>query len=137
MLTRPRLRSHAGCVPCKKRRKKCDEQKPTCGACQRVNRHCSWISDKDTGSRTTLIKFSDPVCEFFIRRLRQEPTLSKSIDLSAFQDRICASHMLETCFKVWSDRLRQTLLRNSCNSHLTRHSIPPTLRGMAGRSGQL
>ncbi|KAH8698306.1 putative C6 transcription factor [Talaromyces proteolyticus] len=32
--------SRSGCLTCKKRRKKCDEQKPRCGNCTRLDREC-------------------------------------------------------------------------------------------------
>ncbi|CEL55063.1 hypothetical protein RSOLAG1IB_01071 [Rhizoctonia solani AG-1 IB] len=36
-------RSRTGCLPCRKRRKKCDEQLPTCSRCIRLGSHCLWI----------------------------------------------------------------------------------------------
>ncbi|GFF92452.1 lysine biosynthesis regulatory protein LYS14 [Aspergillus udagawae] len=43
----PRRRSN-GCIPCKMRRKKCDERKPTCVACARNVLLCAWGSDPPT-----------------------------------------------------------------------------------------
>ncbi|GAQ08648.1 hypothetical protein ALT_5969 [Aspergillus lentulus] len=40
----PRQRSN-GCIPCKLRRKKCDERKPTCVACARNVLLCAWGSN--------------------------------------------------------------------------------------------
>lgn len=40
----PRLRS-MGCIPCKLRRKKCDERKPNCLACTRNVLLCAWELD--------------------------------------------------------------------------------------------
>ncbi|KAF2674458.1 hypothetical protein BT63DRAFT_10671 [Microthyrium microscopicum] len=37
-------RSRAGCVSCRKRRKKCDEQKPTCGSCLKLEKPCEQVS---------------------------------------------------------------------------------------------
>lgn len=36
-------RSKLGCLPCKIRKKKCDEQKPVCGDCSRLSKECTWI----------------------------------------------------------------------------------------------
>lgn len=36
----PRLRTKTGCHKCRERRKKCDERKPTCEACQRLQFTC-------------------------------------------------------------------------------------------------
>lgn len=41
-MLRTRLRSKTGCVRCKLRRKKCDENKPVCHACKRNHLSCSW-----------------------------------------------------------------------------------------------
>jgi hypothetical protein len=43
----PRQRSK-GCIPCKIRRKKCDERKPTCVACTRNVLLCAWSSESPT-----------------------------------------------------------------------------------------
>lgn len=40
----PVLRSRKGCVPCKVRRKKCSEQRPSCDACLRLNLECFYQS---------------------------------------------------------------------------------------------
>lgn len=36
-------RSKNGCLTCKTRKKKCNEQKPTCSNCSRLNRECIWV----------------------------------------------------------------------------------------------
>ncbi|KPV73479.1 uncharacterized protein RHOBADRAFT_54699 [Rhodotorula graminis WP1] len=37
-----RRRTRNGCLPCRKRKKLCDEEKPTCGACERLVLTCEW-----------------------------------------------------------------------------------------------
>jgi hypothetical protein len=37
----PRLRTKTGCISCRRRRKKCDELKPKCNACERLKLHGS------------------------------------------------------------------------------------------------
>ncbi|QIW96588.1 hypothetical protein AMS68_002106 [Peltaster fructicola] len=39
---RPRLKSRNGCQNCKRRRKKCDESRPVCGDCARLQLNCHW-----------------------------------------------------------------------------------------------
>ncbi|KAJ6172892.1 hypothetical protein N7485_005704 [Penicillium canescens] len=40
---RPRAsRSRSGCLPCKTRKKKCDENRPRCSDCRRLNLPCEW-----------------------------------------------------------------------------------------------
>lgn len=36
------LRTKTGCLTCRKRRKKCDEQRPKCGGCAASQRACTW-----------------------------------------------------------------------------------------------
>lgn len=36
-------RSRNGCLTCKIRKKKCDEGKPSCSACSRLNKQCFWV----------------------------------------------------------------------------------------------
>lgn len=36
------MKSFSGCLNCKKKRKKCDEKKPTCSKCEKGNEECSW-----------------------------------------------------------------------------------------------
>ncbi|WEJ95617.1 hypothetical protein PSN45_003140 [Yamadazyma tenuis] len=38
-------RSKAGCLSCRRRKKKCDETKPICNACKRLNLECSYVKD--------------------------------------------------------------------------------------------
>ncbi|GME31415.1 Fungal Zn binuclear cluster domain containing protein [Neofusicoccum parvum] len=38
----PRLRTKTGCLTCRKRRKKCDERKPSCQTCARLQLDCRW-----------------------------------------------------------------------------------------------
>ncbi|KAJ6188708.1 C6 zinc finger domain protein [Penicillium mononematosum] len=61
----PRRRS-TGCIPCKLRRKKCDERKPTCVACARNVLLCAW----DSGSHTSRPHNSDDR----VSRTSQQPT---------------------------------------------------------------
>ncbi|KAH3661231.1 hypothetical protein OGAPHI_006638 [Ogataea philodendri] len=42
----PRKRSKAGCMMCKIRKKRCDEAKPTCGDCSRLNKECHYVTDE-------------------------------------------------------------------------------------------
>ncbi|KAE8384707.1 putative C6 finger domain protein [Aspergillus alliaceus] len=42
-----------GCIPCKYRRKKCDEQKPLCAACIRNVLICAWGPSSDPKGRVT------------------------------------------------------------------------------------
>lgn len=41
-VSRARLRTKTGCITCRDRRKKCDERRPVCQACQRLNIYCCY-----------------------------------------------------------------------------------------------
>lgn len=41
-MRRPLLRTKDGCLRCRARRKKCDNAKPICGSCQRLDLRCLW-----------------------------------------------------------------------------------------------
>ncbi|CAK7216948.1 hypothetical protein SEUCBS140593_003038 [Sporothrix eucalyptigena] len=43
------LRTNTGCLTCRKRHKKCDEQLPICGSCQLANRACVYADASATG----------------------------------------------------------------------------------------
>lgn len=53
-----RLRTSTGCIECRRRKKKCTEQKPKCAACLRLGFDCSWPTDQ----QHTLPKKSGPPC---------------------------------------------------------------------------
>ncbi|KAK2743504.1 hypothetical protein FQN57_004801 [Myotisia sp. PD_48] len=48
MLSRPRRsRTKTGCLCCRLRRKKCDEERPACQNCQKRGLVCSWLGSKE------------------------------------------------------------------------------------------
>lgn len=50
-----RLRSLDGCQTCRRRRVKCDESKPRCNGCIRLNHSCSWTRDWKFKDHTSLV----------------------------------------------------------------------------------
>lgn len=46
-------RTRTGCLPCRLRRKKCEEQKPICIGCQRNHLLCSWPATESSDLATT------------------------------------------------------------------------------------
>ncbi|KAH7342161.1 fungal-specific transcription factor domain-containing protein [Rhizoctonia solani] len=59
----PRQRSRTGCLPCRKRRKKCDEQLPVCARCTRLGSKCVWLlpSQQVLGLYLSLAEQPEPV----------------------------------------------------------------------------
>ncbi|SCV30668.1 uncharacterized protein FFB14_03165 [Fusarium fujikuroi] len=47
------LRSKTGCIPCRQRRKKCDESRPICLGCDRNHLICQWSAPLSSKSPTT------------------------------------------------------------------------------------
>lgn len=58
-----RKRSTNGCVTCKIRKKRCDEGKPICTACRRLNRRCAYIEDYMTKEEIKQLKETIEVVE--------------------------------------------------------------------------
>lgn len=100
MAFRSRLRSNAGCANCKKRRKKCDEEKPVCGACRRHLLQCSYTPVKRVESQSTVARNSGPDQEVVAKYFQQRQTVPRGIDLSAYKGQICAAQTLDLCFQV-------------------------------------
>lgn len=46
-MRRPLLRTKDGCLRCRARRKKCDNAKPICGSCRRLDLRCLWSRAED------------------------------------------------------------------------------------------
>lgn len=49
-------RSRQGCLTCKLRKKRCDEVKPICGDCRRLNRRCEYITSDMTPEQVRKLK---------------------------------------------------------------------------------
>ncbi|KAK6461266.1 fungal-specific transcription factor domain-containing protein [Scheffersomyces coipomensis] len=49
-------RSRNGCLTCKIRKKKCDEGKPICSACERLSKECIWIDADMSEDEIRLLK---------------------------------------------------------------------------------
>ncbi|KAE8155020.1 fungal-specific transcription factor domain-containing protein [Aspergillus avenaceus] len=50
--TEPIVRVRTGCFTCRRRKKKCDEQRPFCGGCVRNKLHCEWPVNVPSTSST-------------------------------------------------------------------------------------
>ena len=49
-------RSSKGCITCKIRKKRCDEVKPICGDCKRLNRKCAYITSEMSSDEKRVLK---------------------------------------------------------------------------------
>lgn len=67
------LRTKTGCLTCRTRRKKCNEERPQCGNCLKSGRVCSWPSENDLFDRR------------HSRTSRTSPAASKSPEVSVAQ----------------------------------------------------
>ncbi|TEA21518.1 Transcriptional regulatory protein moc3 [Colletotrichum sidae] len=48
------VRSREGCLTCKRRKVKCDESRPRCSHCERLNLECKWRSQSSSSAQATL-----------------------------------------------------------------------------------
>lgn len=56
-------RSRQGCLTCKLRKKRCDEQKPVCGDCQRLHRRCEYITEDMSTDQAEKLKHEMEIIE--------------------------------------------------------------------------
>ncbi|TVY30028.1 Transcriptional regulatory protein [Lachnellula hyalina] len=54
----PVPRTRTGCLTCRKRKVKCDESKPICSRCQRLQRECTWSDDMQVIPHTQHLDFT-------------------------------------------------------------------------------
>ncbi|VEU23656.1 DEKNAAC104922 [Brettanomyces naardenensis] len=71
-----RKRSKQGCITCKLRKKRCDEQKPVCGDCQRLNRRCEYITDDMTPEQIAKLKHEMELIEVESKTRRRKKKVS-------------------------------------------------------------
>ncbi|PHH80106.1 hypothetical protein CDD80_2794 [Ophiocordyceps camponoti-rufipedis] len=64
MRVMPIIRSRTGCFTCRRRKKKCNEEKPICSGCRRNRLECRWPADSSSSSSssstTTTMTTSSP-----------------------------------------------------------------------------
>ncbi|KAL1580966.1 hypothetical protein MG5_00739 [Candida albicans P57072] len=81
-----RTRSKTGCLTCRKRKKKCDENKPKCNSCIHLNKECIWPSKDNiisTDTTTTSKRISKPTAtdkNNMTKTNNKTTTLLKKID---------------------------------------------------------
>lgn len=72
--------SKSGCTTCKRRRKKCDERKPVCSSCLRLNLVCNYTSDKgQSGETRGLVTLG-------VHELYQSPNIGRSLPQLHFRN---------------------------------------------------
>ncbi|KAI1609188.1 fungal-specific transcription factor domain-containing protein [Exophiala viscosa] len=59
----PRLRTKTGCKVCLSRRKKCDERRPRCGACERLHLECSYRASTSASASPEPLRKVSPVLQ--------------------------------------------------------------------------
>ncbi|ATY65917.1 C6 transcription factor [Cordyceps militaris] len=52
MRAMPIIRSRTGCFTCRRRKKKCNEEKPLCSGCRRNHLECTWPTESNTTLQT-------------------------------------------------------------------------------------
>lgn len=49
-MRRERLKSTTGCTTCRSKKKKCDEKRPRCSLCERLQSRCLYVASKSAGN---------------------------------------------------------------------------------------
>ncbi|KAL1413817.1 hypothetical protein Q8F55_001601 [Vanrija albida] len=75
----PRPRSRAGCLVCRSRRVKCDEEQPACGRCRKFNAECRY-PDKKQFSDAKIAASLASRHEYRLKLKREAGTISEEAD---------------------------------------------------------
>lgn len=63
---KPRVRVSEACEPCRKRKDRCNGDKPTCDNCQRTQRECSYRQTRKRGLRTGYVRALESLLGFIL-----------------------------------------------------------------------
>ncbi|KAG7700807.1 hypothetical protein KL933_001657 [Ogataea haglerorum] len=66
-------RSKNGCMTCKIRKKRCDEQRPSCGACIRLKKECKYVSEEMTKEEVQRLRRECKILEAERKCRRRKP----------------------------------------------------------------
>ncbi|KAG7891794.1 hypothetical protein KL936_001737 [Ogataea polymorpha] len=70
-------RSKNGCMTCKIRKKRCDEQRPSCGACIRLKKECKYVSEEMTKEEVQRLRRECKILEAERKCRRRKPQQRK------------------------------------------------------------
>ncbi|PNY23274.1 Sterol uptake control protein 2 [Tolypocladium capitatum] len=94
---RRHARSREGCLTCKRRKVKCDEQRPRCSHCERLNMECKWRPQARTGAQTTQqVEMLASTTE-----LSTHPAIENSPSSSIFQPAHVVSEVFDYASFMW------------------------------------
>ncbi|THY69008.1 hypothetical protein D6C87_10695 [Aureobasidium pullulans] len=129
-----RPRSLNGCQTCRRRRVKCDESRPRCSACIRLNRSCSWTRDWKFKDHTTLIAggyhvLSGPV------NLDRYDSISWNVTASLQWSPALLSSSRKTNWNQYLERALQQSQRQAFRSR--EYYLPPELNTVPNQRTQL
>lgn len=120
---RLKLRSRSGCMSCRLRKRKCDEERPICKHCKRLGYECQWLSDAGSQESQQMI---------LARQSRQRrrlpldvaPELGAAGQLTfiphcriAGLDDVRISFMLDTMFKGANTAIQTGIAGNALTVH--------------------
>lgn len=101
--TKPhRFRSLTGCLTCRRRKKKCDETRPKCMACNRNHERCTWPA------AAVRRNARNPVPERTSRPDEVDPSVTWSSLTGAFLSPLRASALTETSSILFAHYLAET-----------------------------
>lgn len=94
-------RSRHGCVSCRQRKKKCDEQRPCCSRCTRGHLTCVYESKKKTSSNR--MRMRTPMNAVPMGESALEELVETQISGSRHEDRLMLQHKSPTSYYLASD----------------------------------
>ncbi|KAH8894570.1 hypothetical protein GQ53DRAFT_643366 [Thozetella sp. PMI_491] len=88
-------RSRQGCLTCKRRKVKCDEQRPRCSHCERLNMECKWRPASTFGAQMRANGASDQAT------MRSPPMTDPSPSAAAFQSLNAVTQVFDYASFMW------------------------------------
>ncbi|EWG47400.1 hypothetical protein FVEG_07521 [Fusarium verticillioides 7600] len=96
---RRQIRSREGCLTCKRRKVKCDEQRPRCSHCERLNMECKWRPQQRSGVQ----RRQAPSTEVHDQSIEQHPSpnFDTSPGSSVFQPGNAVDEVFDYASFMW------------------------------------
>ncbi|OAQ97311.1 hypothetical protein LLEC1_00070 [Akanthomyces lecanii] len=86
MRAMPIIRSRTGCFTCRRRKKKCNEEKPLCSGCRRNHLECTWPTENNTTLQTRCKNASSTVSKPSANKQRAGSLPDKAVDITVAHD---------------------------------------------------
>ncbi len=136
-------RSRQGCLTCKLRKKRCDEQKPVCGDCQRLHRRCEYITEDMSTDQAEKLKHEMEIIEKGSKlRRRKHKNRAESDSLASGSSsehnsslkRNCGNRKPKRAVKDKKRKLKRTKKDNSGSKDVVFNPLSIDIAPIVGRN---